>query len=89
PPHNVTGRATKYQERIARTFGDAPPAPGQEFQLGGKWFDGVKRSANKLLEAKGEGYAQILSPSSPIVGMLSRILRGGRSKVFTTFGFSV
>ena len=43
----------------------------------------------RVMKMADGGFRPAFNPSSPTVGMLSRILRGGRSKVFTTFAFNL
>lgn len=64
PPERTMSEAhAAYERRIVEQFGDPRPTPTSEFSFGGNspWFDGVKQSTKKLLEAKGPGYEKLFS----------------------------
>ncbi len=60
PGWNMKDRATRYQKQIVESFADPPPTSGGEFKYKGRWLDGVKLSINKIVEAKGPGYEQLI-----------------------------
>jgi RHS repeat-associated protein len=59
PVRTPSENAAIYEQRIAHEFGDPRPKPTWEFNVGDVWFDGVKRSVRKLLEAKGPSYERL------------------------------